>query len=96
MTAANTRVRNAGQTESVRGALHIQLGGDASYFGKIVKKAAFGDPMRLRRPHGYSRSGRSDDGGKRAFAVVLCVRSDLRYKSEGGELRVKRTYTRVL
>ena len=38
---------NAGQTESVcAGALHIQLGGDASYFGKIVRKAAFGDPMR--------------------------------------------------
>ena len=38
---------NAGQTESVcAGALHIQLGGDASYFGKIVKKAAFGDQMR--------------------------------------------------
>lgn len=38
---------NAGQTESAcAGALHIQLGGDASYFGKIVKKAAFGDPMR--------------------------------------------------
>ena len=38
---------NAGQTESVcAGALHIQLGGDASYFGKIVKKAAFGDPIR--------------------------------------------------
>ena len=49
---------NAGQTESVcAGALHIQLGGDASYFG----------------PHGYSRSGRSDDGGKRACAgAVLC------------------------
>ena len=30
---------NAGRTESVcAGALHIQLGGDASYFGKIVKK----------------------------------------------------------
>ena len=38
---------NAGQTESAcAGALHIQLGGDASYFGKIVKKAAFGDPIR--------------------------------------------------
>ena len=38
---------NAGQTESVcAGALHIQLGGDASYFGRTVKKAAFGDPMR--------------------------------------------------
>ena len=38
---------NAGQTESVcAGALHVQLGGDASYFGKTVKKAAFGDPDR--------------------------------------------------
>lgn len=38
---------NAGQTESVSaGALHVQLGGDASYFGKTVKKAAFGDPDR--------------------------------------------------
>lgn len=38
---------NAGQTESVcAGVLHVQLGGDASYFGKTVKKAAFGDPDR--------------------------------------------------
>ena len=38
---------NAGQTESASaGALHVQLGGDASYFGKTVKKAAFGDPDR--------------------------------------------------
>ena len=43
---------NAGQTESAcAGALHIQLGGDASYFGKTVKKASFGDPDRaVRRP----------------------------------------------
>lgn len=41
---------NAGQTESVcAGALHIQLGGDASYFGKTVKKASFGDPDRVVR-----------------------------------------------
>ena len=38
---------NAGQTESAcAGALHIQLGGDASYFGKTVRKAAFGYPLR--------------------------------------------------
>ena len=38
---------NAGQTESAcAGALHIQLGGDASYFGKTVRKAAFGDLLR--------------------------------------------------
>ena len=41
---------NAGQTESAcAGALHIQLGGDASYFGKTVKKASFGDPDRIVR-----------------------------------------------
>ena len=35
---------NAGQTEAAcAGALHIRLGGDASYFGKTVKKASFGD-----------------------------------------------------
>lgn len=38
---------NAGQTEAVcAGALHVRLGGDASYFGKTVRKAAFGDPNR--------------------------------------------------
>ena len=38
---------NAGQTESAcAGALHIQLGGDAWYFGKRVKKAALGDELR--------------------------------------------------
>ena len=38
---------NAGQTEAaVAGALGIQLGGDAVYFGKTVKKAALGDPLR--------------------------------------------------
>lgn len=41
---------NAGQTESVcAGALHIRLGGDASYFGKTMKKASFGDPDRVVR-----------------------------------------------
>lgn len=41
---------NAGQTESAcAGALHIQLGGDASYFGKTVKKASFGEPDRVVR-----------------------------------------------
>lgn len=35
---------NSAQTESVMaGALHVQLGGDASYFGKLVKKQTIGD-----------------------------------------------------
>jgi len=38
---------NAGQTEAAcAGALHVQLGGDASYFGQIVPKATLGDPDR--------------------------------------------------
>ena len=38
---------NSAQTESVcAGALGIQLAGDASYFGKIVKKPYIGDPGR--------------------------------------------------
>lgn len=38
---------NSAQTESVcAGALGIQLAGDASYFGRIVKKPCIGDPMR--------------------------------------------------
>lgn len=38
---------NAGQTEAVcAGALHVQLAGDAVYFGRAVHKAALGDPDR--------------------------------------------------
>lgn len=38
---------NSAQTEAVcAGALGIQLAGDASYFGKIVKKPYIGDPVR--------------------------------------------------
>lgn len=38
---------NAGQTEAAcAGALHVQLGGDAVYFGKTVHKATLGDPGR--------------------------------------------------
>ena len=72
---------NAGQTESAcAGALHIQLGGDASYFGKIVKKAAFGDPIR--------RVDRTDIlatvdlmTAASVFALVLCCAIRLIVKS---------------
>ena len=38
---------NSAQTEAVcAGALGVQLAGDASYFGKIVKKKYIGDPVR--------------------------------------------------
>ena len=45
--SGNTLSPNAGQTESVcAGALGIQLGGPAFYFGKKVEKAFMGDPVR--------------------------------------------------
>ena len=45
--ANKTSSPNAGQTESVcAGALGISLGGDTSYFGKLVKKAVIGEPLR--------------------------------------------------
>ena len=38
---------NSAQTESVcAGALHIQLAGDASYFGKVYHKPTIGDERR--------------------------------------------------
>lgn len=38
---------NAGQTEAAAaGAFDVQLGGDAQYFGRMVRKAALGDPLR--------------------------------------------------
>lgn len=43
----NHKSPNSAQTESVcAGALGIRLAGDASYFGKIVKKPYIGDPVR--------------------------------------------------
>ena len=42
---------NSAQTESVcAGALHIRLGGDASYFGQLYKKPTMGDPDREPKP----------------------------------------------
>lgn len=38
---------NSAQTEAAcAGALHLRLAGDASYFGKIVKKPFIGDDLR--------------------------------------------------
>ena len=43
----NHKSPNSAQTESVcAGALSVRLAGDASYFGKIVKKPYIGDPVR--------------------------------------------------
>jgi adenosylcobinamide-phosphate synthase len=43
----NHKSPNSAQTESVcAGALSVRLAGDASYFGKLVKKPYIGDPIR--------------------------------------------------
>lgn len=50
---------NAAQTESVcAGALHIRLGGNASYFGKLYEKPHLGDPDRPVAREDISRSCR--------------------------------------
>lgn len=50
---------NSAQTESVcAGALGIQLAGDASYFGKIVKKPYIGDNMRALEYEDIKRANR--------------------------------------
>ena len=50
---------NSAQTESAAaGALQIQLGGDAVYFGKTVKKPVIGDPIRKPEPEDIPRVNR--------------------------------------
>jgi adenosylcobinamide-phosphate synthase len=40
------------------GALRIQLAGDASYFGKVVKKPTLGDPIRKVEAEDIRRANR--------------------------------------
>ena len=55
----NHKSPNSAQTESVcAGALRIRLGGDSSYFGKIVHKPYIGDPIREEEPEDIRRSCR--------------------------------------
>ena len=50
---------NSAQTESAcAGALHIQLAGPASYFGKVVDKPTIGDPDRPVEPPDISRANK--------------------------------------
>lgn len=60
---------NAAQTESVcAGALRVQLGGDAWYFGRLHHKETLGDPVRAVEPMDIRRAGRLMDG-----TAVLCL-----------------------
>ncbi len=50
---------NSAQTESVyAGALGLQLLGDAVYFGKTVRKASIGEPLRAIAPRDIARANR--------------------------------------
>lgn len=50
---------NSAQTESVAaGALHVQLAGDAWYFGKLYQKPSIGDPGRAIEPEDIPRMNR--------------------------------------
>ena len=56
---AEKKIFHSAQTESVcAGALGIQLAGDASYFGKVVKKPYIGDPTRAVEPEDIRRTNR--------------------------------------
>lgn len=61
---------NAGQTEAAcAGALDIQLGGDAWYFGEKHKKAALGDATRSCEPEDILKTNRM----MYCASVLLCV-----------------------
>ena len=70
---------NSAQTEAAcAGALGIRLAGDASYFGKIVKKPYIGDPLRAVETEDIRRANRllygmAFFGWGICMAVWLCV-----------------------
>ena len=64
---------NAGQTETAcAGALHIELLGDAYYFGKLVKKPPVGDPDRAVEREDVRRSCRLMYGTS-IIVLALCL-----------------------
>lgn len=67
---------NSGQTEAAcAGALHVQLAGDANYFGKIVPKATLGDPDRQIGRRDIGRSVQLMTAASvLALALGVCVR----------------------
>lgn len=65
---------NSAQTESAcAGALHIQLGGSASYFGRIVEKPTIGDPDRTPEDEDVDRACRLMYGTSFLLVIVYCI-----------------------
>ena len=63
---------NSGQTESVcAGALGVQLGGNAYYFGKLYEKASLGDPDRPVEPADITRTCRLMYGTSAILLALL-------------------------
>ena len=75
---------NSAQTESAcAGALHIQLGGSASYFGKPVEKPTLGDPDREIERADVARSCRLMYGDS-ILLLALCLGLGLLILFSGG------------
>lgn len=69
----NHKSPNAGQTEAVMaGALGIQLGGSAYYFGKLYEKKTFGDPLRSAVPGDIERANKLMYIAA-IFSLALCM-----------------------
>ncbi len=70
----NHKSPNSAQTESVcAGALSVRLAGDASYFGKIVKKPYIGDDIRKIEPEDIKRACRLMYNTEFLCAALLIV-----------------------
>lgn len=65
---------NSARTESVcAGALGLQLGGDASYFGVMHHKKTIGDPLRAVEPEDIRRANRLMFGTALCALALLCA-----------------------
>lgn len=74
----NHKSPNAAQTESAcAGALGLKLAGDASYFGRIVRKPSMGDPVREIEPQDIVRVNKlmtlSSVIGEAVCLAVMCL-----------------------
>lgn len=68
----NHKSPNAAHTEAVTaGALHIQLAGNAWYFGKLYEKPAIGDNIRIPEPEDIKRADRLLYGSSLLAAAVF-------------------------
>jgi adenosylcobinamide-phosphate synthase len=63
---------NSGNLEAAcAGALDIQLGGDACYFGKLYKKETLGDPLREAEPDDIKKTVRLMYGASVLLLVIM-------------------------